>query len=72
MYVFTYTIVPEKIPAAHLARTICQIVFLRPNIAAEIDNPARENTSTGLRPKRSAALPHGIIKSIWVKENRDS
>ena len=48
------------------------MALLSPNSAVAIASPLKENTSTGFLPNRSAARPHEIISSIWVKENKDS
>ncbi|KAF3928223.1 hypothetical protein AA313_de0207049 [Arthrobotrys entomopaga] len=66
------TTVPANTPAMQRKTIICQIVVARPNMNMDVVTPTIDNISTGLRPKRSAALPQNIITHICVNEKSDS
>lgn len=60
----THTMTPPKTPAMHRNKTICQNDFAMPKMDIDSAMPVMEKSSTGLRPTRSAARPHGIMTSI--------
>lgn len=68
----SYIILPLKTPARLRKSIICQTLLLMPKRAVAIALPTKEKTRTGFLPKRSAARPQGIIRTICVKENNDS
>lgn len=53
----TDTILPAKSPAQQRNSIICHTLLLNPKIEIAMVTPLSEKTSTGLRPRRSEALP---------------
>lgn len=68
----TVTIVPANVPAMQRSSIICQSVRLNPKEPVANETPHNEQTNTGLRPKRSAALPQNGMSIICVIEKNAS
>jgi hypothetical protein len=61
----------ERAPDKQRNRIMAGMDLLKPNREVMMDTPTSEKTRTGLRPKRSAVRPQGIMNIICARENKD-